>query len=70
MIFNPDRAPGYGKYYMADFEAAARSSNVTPIATPVHSVAELEAVITGLGREPGCGFVAMADFFLSSIARQ
>lgn len=64
MIFNPDTAPGHGKYYMPDFEAAARSSNVTPIAAPVHSIAELEAVITDLGREPGGGFVAMADFFL------
>ena len=31
MIFNPDTAPGHGKYYMPDFETAARSSQVTPI---------------------------------------
>jgi putative ABC transport system substrate-binding protein len=64
MIFNPDTAPRHGKYYMPDFEAAARSLNVTPIAVPVHSLDELEAAITGLGREPGSGFIAMADFFL------
>jgi putative tryptophan/tyrosine transport system substrate-binding protein len=37
---------------------------VTPIPAPVHSVAELEAVITTLGREPGSGLVGMGDFFL------
>jgi ABC-type uncharacterized transport system substrate-binding protein len=64
MIFNPDTAPGHGKYYMPDFEASARSLNVQPIAAPVRSVAELEKVVTDLGREPGSGFIAMADFFL------
>ncbi|HKA76336.1 MAG TPA: ABC transporter substrate-binding protein [Pseudolabrys sp.] len=64
MIFNPDTAPGHGKYYMPDFEAAARTLNVAPLAAPVHSLEELEAAITGLGREPGGGFIAMADFFL------
>src|ERR1022692_2642345 len=64
MIFNPDTAPGHGKYYMPDFETAARSLQVTPIPAAVHSIADLEAVITDLGREPGGGFVAMADFFL------
>jgi putative ABC transport system substrate-binding protein len=49
---------------MPEFEAAARSLKVTPIAAPVHNVAELEAVIIGLGREPGGGFVGMGDFFV------
>ena len=64
MIFNPDTAPGHGKYYMPDFEAAARSSQVIPVSAGVHDVVELEAVIADLGREPGGGFIAMADFFL------
>jgi len=64
IIFNPDTAPGHGNYYMPDFEAAARSLGVAPIAAPVHSLDELDAAITGLGREPGGGFIAMADFFL------
>jgi putative ABC transport system substrate-binding protein len=64
MIFNPDTAPGHGKYYMPDFEVTARSLKVEPISAPVQSLAELETVITALGREPGSGFVAMADFFL------
>jgi len=49
---------------MPDFEAAAKSLNVAAIEAPVHSAAELENVITDLGREPGSGFVAMADFFM------
>ena len=64
MIFNPDTAPGHGKYYMPDFEVSARSLKVEPISAPVRSVVELEKVITDLGREAGSGFVAMADFFL------
>jgi putative ABC transport system substrate-binding protein len=64
MIFNPDTAPRHGKYYMPDFEASARSLKVEPISEPVRRVVELEKVITDLGREPGSGFVAMADFFM------
>jgi putative ABC transport system substrate-binding protein len=70
MIFNPDTAPGHGKYYMPDFEAAARSSQVTPIAAAVHSVSDLEAVIANLGKESGGGFIAMADFFLLNNRQQ
>jgi hypothetical protein len=54
---------------MPDFEAAARSLYATPIASPVHSLEELEAAITGLGREQGGGFIAVADFFLSNVPR-
>jgi putative tryptophan/tyrosine transport system substrate-binding protein len=64
MIFNPDTAPGHGKYYTPAFEASARSLKVEPILAPVRTVVELEKVITDLGREPGSGFVAMADFFM------
>jgi len=64
MIFNPDTALGHGKYYMPDFETAARSLDITPIAVPVRSSDELAAAIANLGREPGGGFIAMADFFL------
>ena len=49
---------------MPDFEALARSLKVEPISAPVRRVVELEKVITDLGREPGNGFVAMADFFM------
>lgn len=64
MIFNPDTAPGRGAYYMPEFGAAARLLKVDPISAPVHSLAEIETVITALGREPGGGFVVMPDFSL------
>jgi putative tryptophan/tyrosine transport system substrate-binding protein len=62
-MFNPDMAPGGGSYYWPAFEAAARSLKVAPIAAPVHSDAEIERVITSLGREPGGGLVLMPDNF-------
>jgi putative ABC transport system substrate-binding protein len=64
MIFNPKTAPGGGSYYLPVFEAAARSLKVEPIAAPVHSDAEIETVITSLGREPGGGLVVMSDTFM------
>ncbi len=64
MIYNPDTAPGHGKYYMPDFDAAARAAQVIPVPAAVHTVADLEAAIVDLGKQPGGGFIAMADFFL------
>ena len=69
-MFNPDTAPSGGSYYLPSFEAAARSLKVAPITAPVHSDAEIETVITSLGREPGGGLVVMPDRFCQSIARQ
>jgi putative tryptophan/tyrosine transport system substrate-binding protein len=51
MLFNPDTAPGGGIYYFRDFEAAARSTKVEPIAARARSDAEIEAIVTSLGRE-------------------
>jgi putative ABC transport system substrate-binding protein len=65
MLFNPDTAPGGGAYYFRDFEAAARSTNVEPIAARARSDAEIEAVVTSLGGEPG-GLVVMPDYFMLS----
>jgi putative tryptophan/tyrosine transport system substrate-binding protein len=62
-MFNPDVATGGGSYYLPAFEAAAPSLKVAPIAAPVHSDAEIETVITSLGREPGGGLVLMPDNF-------
>ena len=64
MIFNPDKAPYVTSYYLPAFEAAARSLKVAPIAAPVHSDAEIETVITSLGREPGGGLVVNAEAFM------
>ena len=64
MLFNPDTAPGGGKYYFGEFEAAARSSNVEPIAARARSDAEIETVVTSLKEEPRGGLVVMPDFFM------
>jgi len=61
IMFNPDTAPGGGSYYVPAFEAAARSLKVAPIIAPVRSDAEIETVITLLGREPRGGLVIMPD---------
>jgi putative ABC transport system substrate-binding protein len=63
IAFNPDTAPFVRSYLLPSFEAAARSFNVEPIASPVHSDAEIEAAITSLGREPGGGLVLIGDAF-------
>jgi putative ABC transport system substrate-binding protein len=63
-IFNPDTNPGGGSFFLPSFEAAARSLNVEPITAPVRSDAEIEMVITALGREPGGGIVALPDAFM------
>jgi putative ABC transport system substrate-binding protein len=65
IMFNPDTAPKGGLYFLPSFEAAARSLNVAPITTPVHSEAEIEAAIMMLGREPGGGLVVESDGFMT-----
>jgi ABC-type uncharacterized transport system substrate-binding protein len=65
-IFNPNTAPSGGLYVLPTFEAAARSFKVMPIAASIHSDAEIELVITSLGREPGGGLVVMPDTFVES----
>jgi putative ABC transport system substrate-binding protein len=64
IMFNPGTAPGGGSYYLPAFEAAARSLKVAPIAAPVHSDADIEMVITSLGRESGGGLVVSTDAFM------
>jgi len=66
ILFNPDTAPGGGAYYFRDFEPAVRSTNVEPIAARARSDAEIEAVVTSLGGEPGGGLVVMPDYFMLS----
>jgi putative ABC transport system substrate-binding protein len=64
MMFNPDTAPYIKSYVLPSFEAAARSLKIATFAAPVHSIAEIETVITELGREPGSGLLGMPDNFV------
>jgi putative ABC transport system substrate-binding protein len=61
IMFNPDTAPTSA--YMPSLETAARSLKVVPIIAPVHSDAEIEAAIIGLGREPGGGLIVISEVF-------
>jgi putative ABC transport system substrate-binding protein len=63
MIFNPDTAAGRGTYYRPSFEAAALSLKVEPISSPVDSDADIETVVTSLGRQSSEGLVVMPDTF-------
>jgi putative ABC transport system substrate-binding protein len=65
-MFNPDTAPYVRSNYLPSFEAAARSFKVEPITAPVHNDAEIETVITSLGREPGGGLVGRSDGFVTN----
>jgi putative tryptophan/tyrosine transport system substrate-binding protein len=65
IMFNPDTAPGRGSYFLPTFETAARSLKMEPIVAAVHSDAEIETVVTSLGREPVGGLVVMPDTFMN-----
>jgi putative ABC transport system substrate-binding protein len=62
IVFNPDTAQV--STYVPSFETAARSLKVVSITAPVHSDAEIETAIIGLGREPGGGLVVMPDVWM------
>jgi putative ABC transport system substrate-binding protein len=64
IMFNPDTAPGGGSYFLPSFESASQSLKVAPIVAPVHSDAEIETVITSLGRESGGCLVIQPDAFM------
>ena len=64
MMFNPDTAPRGGSYFLPSFKSAARSLKMEPIIARVRSDAEIEAVLTSLGREPGGGLIVMPDRFV------
>jgi putative ABC transport system substrate-binding protein len=67
MMFNPDTAPIIvNSMVMPVFETAAKSFNISPIAAPVHSDAEIETLITSLGREPGGALFSAPDNFLTN----
>ena len=59
LMFNPDTAPF--RYYLPTFRSAASALAIEPIEAPVYSAAEIESVVTTLGREPGAGLMIMSD---------
>ena len=69
-MFNPDTAPYINSFLVPSFETAAEALKVAPIVAPVHSDAEIEAVITSLGREPGVLSSSGRTILWISITRQ
>jgi putative ABC transport system substrate-binding protein len=65
-MFNPDTAPSVATYYLPHFEAATRSLDVQSIVMPVRNEAEIETVMTALGRGPAAGMILMPDIFLAT----
>ncbi len=64
VMFNPDTAPGQGKFFTTSFDAAARSVAIEPVVLPVRTDAEIEAGIVSLG-EKGGGLVMGDDIFMA-----
>jgi putative ABC transport system substrate-binding protein len=67
MMFNPDTAPIIvNSMVMPVFATTAKSFDIAAIAAPVHSDAEIETLITSLGREPGGALFGAPDNFLTN----
>jgi len=64
ILFNPETAPGAGRYFLPSFEAAAHKLGVAGSAAPVHDPAEIQRAIGDLAAQPGGGLVAMSDSFI------
>jgi len=62
LLYNPQTAP-YFAYYLQPFEAAARSSAIEPIGSPVHGTGDIERVIAGIADKPNVGLAVMPDVF-------
>jgi putative ABC transport system substrate-binding protein len=61
-MYNPNTAP-YAILFSRSVEAVAQKIAVELVAAPVHEPAEIEAVLTMLGREPGGGLILPPDPF-------
>ena len=70
IMFNPDTAPGAGRYFFRSFELASRRLGVTPSAAPVRNSAEIERTIADLAAGSGGGLVTESDSFLQVHLRQ
>jgi len=61
-LFNPRTAP-FAPYYLDTFRSVTSTLKIEAIEAPVQSTAEVEAVMTKLGRESGAGLIIMPDTF-------
>ena len=63
IIYNPETAP-YGPMFFPAMQTAAPRMAVALAISPVHSPADIERVIVGIGREPGGGLIVVPDSFM------
>jgi putative ABC transport system substrate-binding protein len=63
-VFNPDTAPYVATYFVPQFAAATRTLGLEPAVIPVRNVADIETVMTSLGRGPSASVVLMPDVFV------
>jgi len=64
VMFNPQTAP-YTEIYLRSMEVAGKKFGVKPVAAPVQREADIEKIISELGREPDSGLIAMTDGFMT-----
>jgi putative tryptophan/tyrosine transport system substrate-binding protein len=62
VVFNPQTSP-QSKFFLSSVEAGSRTFGVNVIATPLHSVAEIEPTIGNFSRQPNGGLIFPADSF-------
>ncbi|MGB6349666.1 MAG: ABC transporter substrate-binding protein [Pseudolabrys sp.] len=63
VVYNPETAP-YGPMFFPAMQAAAPRMAVALLISPVHSAADIERIITGIGSEPGGGLIVVPDSFM------
>jgi putative tryptophan/tyrosine transport system substrate-binding protein len=63
LVFNPDSG-SYSRLFYNSIEMAAPNFAVQAVMAPVHETADVERVMTTLGREPVGGLVLSADAFI------
>jgi putative ABC transport system substrate-binding protein len=66
IMFSPGTASFVRSYFQPSFESAAQLLQVEPIIAPVRNDAEIETVISSLGREAGGGLITVPDSFVVS----
>jgi putative ABC transport system substrate-binding protein len=52
VMFNPETAPGRGKWFEGAIEAGAPALSLKPLALAVHDAAEIEQAIDAVAKEP------------------
>ena len=62
IIYNPATAP-YGPMFFPAMQTAAPRMAIALSISPVHTVAEIEQVVAGAGREPSGGLIVLPDSF-------